>query len=85
MDTLTRIPRHSISHDFLTYGHNGLGLNRADELRAAERERDHLAATVRAPGSPSFVRRWLGDLMIALGTGIAGKQARPRPALGSTR
>jgi hypothetical protein len=80
MNHQTQIPRHTISHDFLTYGHEGIGLNRAMERRAAERERDLIAATHRAPGLPSSVRRWLGDIMIAIGTGIAGKKAlAPRP------
>jgi hypothetical protein len=76
----TQIPRHSVSHDFLAFGHEGLALNRARERRAAERERDLIAATHRTPSLPSSVRRWLGDMMIAIGTGIAGKQAlAPRP------
>jgi hypothetical protein len=80
MDSYSRIPRHSISHDLLTFGHEGLGVNRANERRAAERNRDHITATLRASGTPSSARRWLGNAMIAIGTGIAGKKAlAPRP------
>ena len=74
MDSYSRIPRHSTSHDFLTYGHEGLGVNRAIERRNAERDRDQINATLRAPGVPSAARRWLGNMLIAFGTGIAGKQ-----------
>jgi hypothetical protein len=80
MNHQTRIPRHSIAHDFLSFGHEGLALSRATERREAERARDRLRAAHQTPGHPSSVRRWLGDMMITIGTGIAGKQAlAPRP------
>ncbi len=80
MDSYSRIPRHSISHDLLTFGHEGLGVHRANERRAAEQDRDRIKATLRASGAPSPARRWLGNAMIAIGTGIAGKAAlAPRP------
>ena len=58
MDSYSRIPRHSISHDLLTFGHEGLGVNRANERRAAEQDRDRITATLRESGSPSSSRRW---------------------------
>jgi len=64
--------RNSMSRDFLTFGNDGIGLNRAFERRAAEQAHYHVAASLGAPGALLFVRRWLGNLLIATGAAISG-------------
>jgi hypothetical protein len=78
--TMTQQTPDTISHDFHRYGLDGLGLNRAAERRAVERDRDRVTADLRAPGRPSSVRRWLGTTLIAVGgpDGRDDADARPR-------
>jgi hypothetical protein len=69
---------NSISRDFYQYGLDGIGINRASEIRSAERTRAGISIALRAPGRPSAIRRWLGTVLIAAGTGIAGRNATAR-------
>ena len=74
---MTQQTPDTISHVFHRYGLDGLGLNRAAERRAVERDRDRVTADLRAPVRPSSVRRWLGTALIAVGSRIAGSMPMP--------
>ena len=74
---MTHKSHDTISHDFHRFGLDGLGLNRAAERRAVERDRHRVSADLRAPGRPSSVRRWLGTALIAVGSRIAGSMPMP--------
>ena len=69
----TQTSPSSISRDFITFGHEALAVHRAEERRATELNRNQIHNTLRATRPAPWARRWLGTLMIALGTGIAGK------------
>lgn len=66
----------SIGRDFITFGHEALAVHRAMERRAAEINQNEIHAALRATRPAPWVRRWLGTLMISLGTGISGKAGR---------
>jgi|GEM_PF-4868534 len=74
----------STGRDFLTFGNEALAVHRADERRTVESHRNHLAHTLRDMGQTSPARRWLGTLMIGLGTLIAGNPARTPQRDGTT-
>lgn len=74
---MTQHTHDTISHDFHRFGLAGLGLNRAAERRAVERDRDRVSANLRAPVRPSSVRRWLGTALIAVGSRLAGTMPIP--------
>lgn len=64
--------RNSMCCDFLTFGNDGIGLNRAFERHAEEQARNRVAASLGAPGVLFVVRRWLGNALITTGAAIAG-------------
>lgn len=66
----------SIGHDLMTFGNEGIATHRAAERRTTEIERDHLNLALHASRPTPRTRRWLGTMMIALGTGISGKAAQ---------
>ncbi len=70
---MTQSTNHSISHDFFSYGIEGVGVSRATEVRMNEQAHDRNLAALRAPERPSSVRRWLGNALISAGNGIAGR------------
>ncbi len=78
---MTQQTPDTISHDFHRYGLDGLGLNRAAERRAVERDRHRVSADLRAPGRPFSVRRWLGMVLITVGSRMAGTMPMPMPDL----
>jgi len=70
-----------ISSSFLSYGNDGIGIHRANEIRANEQQR--VALTSRQPGSGTFAiaRRRLGALLITAGERTLGEPAvTPIPA-----
>ena len=74
--------RNSMSSDFLTFGNQGIELNRALERRANERARDYLDATDSrlAVGRPLLTMRSLiGAALIAVGGTIAGAAPSAEP------
>lgn len=73
------VHRHTIAHDFLTFGNDGIGLNRAAERRAEEQANHQVAASLAAPDTLHVVRRWLGNVLIATGTAIAGAVPSSNP------
>ncbi|MDQ3656028.1 MAG: hypothetical protein M3457_13250 [Chloroflexota bacterium] len=79
MNYPSRPSRNSMSRDFLTFGNDGIALNRTFERRLAEQARDHMAASLGAPGALLFVRRWLGNVLIATGAAIAGAVSSSDP------
>ncbi len=66
----------SIGRDFISFGHEALGVHCAEERRIAELQRNELKRTLRASRQTPWARRTLGTLMIALGTKLSGKAAR---------
>jgi hypothetical protein len=66
----------SIGREFMTFGPEGMAVHRADERRAEERQRNQITHALRATQQTPWLRRALGTMMIALGTGISGKAAR---------
>ncbi len=62
----------SMSQDFLTFGNEGIALNRAAERRAVEQADNHLAVTLQIPSPLVSLRRWLGNALIATGAAISG-------------
>jgi hypothetical protein len=68
-----------ISHDFFTFGNDGIGLHHAEERRANERERNRLAGY--RPRPVSAFRRRLGALLISAGQDLRGECAPvPQPS-----
>ncbi|MEJ7902494.1 MAG: hypothetical protein WKF63_11655 [Thermomicrobiales bacterium] len=63
---------NSVSRDFLTYGNDGIGVNRAFERRIEERSRYQADLLARGPNGSLSFRRKLGSLLIAAGTAISG-------------
>ena len=74
---MTHHTHDPISRDFYRFGLDGLGLNRAAERRAVECDRNRVSAILRAPGRPSSARRWLGMILIAAGSRLAGTMPMP--------
>ncbi len=66
------VQKHTVSNDFLTFGNDGIALNRAAERRAQEQASHQVAASLGAPDTLHVVRRWLGNVLIAAGGAIAG-------------
>ena len=66
----------SIGRDFITFGNEALSVHRATERRTIELHQNQINAALRATRPTPWVRRWLGALMISLGTGISGKAAQ---------
>jgi hypothetical protein len=60
----------------MTFGNEGLSVHRANERRAAERTQNQINAALQASRPTPWVRRWLGSLTTALGTGVSGKAAQ---------
>lgn len=56
----------SITNDFFAHGIQGIETHRVNERRREARNQIHSQQI-------TPVRRWLGTMMIAVGTGIAGK------------
>ncbi len=73
------VHRHTIAHDFLTYGNNGIGVNRAFERRAEEQANHQVNLLTRGPGRSISFRRRLGSLLIASGTAISGAVPSSNP------
>lgn len=73
------VNRHSITDDFLTYGNEGIGLNRAAELRLRDRADRQADAARQATGRIGSLRRRAGTLLIATGTALAGSVPTPSP------
>ncbi|MDQ3443887.1 MAG: hypothetical protein M3490_09795 [Chloroflexota bacterium] len=71
--------RHTITDDFLTYGNDGIILNRAAERRAHEATGRQLAATLGTTCPLTSLRHLVGTLLISAGTALSG--AVPGPAL----
>ena len=69
--------RASPAHELHSYGLTGIELHRAKEQQGAEQQRDCLAANLHRPSRMARLRPWLGALLIALGTRIAGDHERP--------
>lgn len=59
--------RNSIGNDFFAHGIQGIETHRVAERRDAERFPGQIQ-----PNRTSLVRRFVGTVMIAIGTGIAG-------------
>lgn len=68
---------HAPTTQALTYGLTGIELHRASERRAAEQQRNHVAATLRLPGRLSTIRHRLGGGMIRVGIRIGDADAKP--------
>lgn len=66
----------STGHDLLTFGNEALSVHRAAERRASESRHNQITHILREMGHTSPTRRWLGTMMIALGTLIAGQPVR---------
>ena len=76
MNRTPHTSQSSIGRDFIAFGNEGLSVHRANERRAAERNQNQINAALHASRPTPWVRRWLGNMMIALGTGVSGKAAQ---------
>lgn len=79
MNHSTNLHHQTIAHDFLTFGNDGIGLNRAAELRAGYRANRHPAAPNRSRPFLAL-RRLSGHVLIAAGTTLAGAVPAPMAA-----
>lgn len=71
--------RQTVTDDFLTFGNEGIAINRAAERRDREGADHRLAATLDMPGPLRSVRRLIGQRLIAAGTTLAGAVPVPAP------
>lgn len=75
MDRTHQPTSSSIGRDFITFGHEGLAVHRAEERRVAELQRHEMKQALRASRQTPWAQRTLGSLMIALGTKLSGRAA----------
>jgi hypothetical protein len=79
------VHRQSIASDFLTYGNDGIGLNRAAELRASDLAATSVAATLPSTTAFGSIRRLVGNLLIVTGTALAGAVPDSTPSASRAR
>ncbi len=72
MNHPANVHRHTVSHDFLTFGNHGIELNRAAERRAHEATNRRLAASFGTASPATSIRQRVGALLISAGTALSG-------------